>query len=364
MHVAFVIYGSLDEISGGFLYDRHLVHHLQRRGHHVTVVAWPWRSYVRSLYDNFSHYVARQLGNNELDLILQDQLVHPSCFHLNRRLRRAVRTPIVSLIHLLRHSQSWPRWQHRLYHGVERRYLATVDGFIFVNRQIEARVHAMRAVMPPGVIAPPAGDHLDGALTPDDIWRRAQRSGPLKIAFVGNLTPLKGLHVVLQALAQMPRDSWCLTVMGSLDRDSSYVRRIRHEVAAQGWEGRVKLLGVVSQVEVSAHLAQSDLFAVPSNPESYSIAYLEAMSHGLPVVAHVQSDSAALVEPGISGFHMQPGDAQGLAGHLRALALDRPRLGHMSLAARKRFVSFPTWEQSMSRAVQFLEHMVADGRCA
>jgi hypothetical protein len=37
MHIALVIYGSLDEISGGFLYDRKLVEHLQQRGHEVTI---------------------------------------------------------------------------------------------------------------------------------------------------------------------------------------------------------------------------------------------------------------------------------------------------------------------------------------
>ena len=45
MHIALVIYGSLNEVSGGFLYDRKLVEHLQQRGHEVTVISLPWRSY-------------------------------------------------------------------------------------------------------------------------------------------------------------------------------------------------------------------------------------------------------------------------------------------------------------------------------
>jgi glycosyltransferase involved in cell wall biosynthesis len=176
---------------------------------------------------------------------------------------------------------------------------------------------------------------------------------------VGNLTPLKGLHLVLEALHGIPLDSWRLTVIGGLDRDPAYVRRIRQQITAAGWEANVTLRGMLSNAEVGSHLAQSDVFAVPSNPESYSIAYLEAMSHGLPIIANAQSDSADLIEHGVSGFCLQPDDSPGLAKHLRTLARDRHGLAQMSLAARERFAALPTWEQSMQRAVRFLEDIVA-----
>jgi glycosyltransferase involved in cell wall biosynthesis len=359
MHVAFVIYGSLDEVSGGFLYDRQLVEHLQQRQHRVSMVALPWRSYTRSLSDNMSRCLRRALQRQTFDLILQDELVHPSVFQLNRRLRRVLRLPIVALIHLLRSSENGSGWRRRLYKGIERRYLAGIDGFIYVNRHIEARVHAMLNANPPGVIANPAGDHLRAGLTSEQIVRRAHCPGPLNLIFVGNLTPLKGLHLVLEALHGVPLDSWRLTVIGGLDRDPAYVRRIRQQITAAGWEAKVTLRGMLSNAEVGSHLAQSDVFAVPSNPESYSIAYLEAMSHGLPIIANAQSDSADLIGHGVSGFCLQPDDSPGLAKHLCTLARDRHGLAQMSLAARERFVALPTWEQSMQRAVRFLEDIVA-----
>ena len=359
MHVAFVIYGSLDEVSGGFLYDRQLVEHLRQRQHRVTTVALPWRSYTRSLPDNMSRCLLRTLQRQTFDLILQDELVHPSFFQLNRRLRRVIRLPIVALIHLLRSSENGAGWRRRLYRGIERRYLAGIDGFIYVNRHIEARVHAMLNANPPGVIANPAGDHLTAGLTSEQIVRRAHGPGPLNLIFVGNLTPLKGLHLVLEALHGVPLDGWRLTVIGSVDRDPAYVHRVRQQITAAGWEANVTLRGMLSNAEVSSHLAQSDVFTVPSNPESYSIAYLEAMSHGLPIIANAQSDSADLIEHGVSGFCLQPDDSHGFAKHLRTLARDRHGLAQMSLAARERFMALPTWEQSMQRAVRFLEDIVA-----
>jgi glycosyltransferase involved in cell wall biosynthesis len=242
---------------------------------------------------------------------------------------------------------------------VECRYLAGIDGFIYVNRHIEARVHAMLHANPPGVIANPAGDHVTTGLTSEEIVRRVHCPGPLNLIFVGNLTPLKGLHLVFAALRHVPLDDWRLTVIGSLDRDPAYVHRIRQQITTAGWEDNVTLRGMLSNAEVVSHLAQSDVFAVPSNPESYSIAYLEAMSHGLPIMANAQSDSADLVEHGVSGFCLQPDDSHGFAKHLRTLARDRHGLAQMSLAARERFTALPTWEQSMQRAVRFLEDIVA-----
>jgi hypothetical protein len=71
MHIALVIYGSLDEVSGGFLYDRKLVEHLQQRGHEVTVIPLPWRPYGWSLVDNGSHGLLRRMQGREFAVIVQ-----------------------------------------------------------------------------------------------------------------------------------------------------------------------------------------------------------------------------------------------------------------------------------------------------
>jgi hypothetical protein len=97
MHIALVIYGSLDEVSGSFLYDRKLVEHLQQRGHEVTVIPLPWRSYWWSLVANGSYHLLRRMQGREFAVIVQDELIHPSVFQLNQRLRRVVQTPIVAL---------------------------------------------------------------------------------------------------------------------------------------------------------------------------------------------------------------------------------------------------------------------------
>ena len=54
MRVGLLIYGSLDILTGGFLYDRLLVDYLRREGDEVEVISLPWRTYGRHLSDNLS----------------------------------------------------------------------------------------------------------------------------------------------------------------------------------------------------------------------------------------------------------------------------------------------------------------------
>ena len=115
MKIGLLIYGSLDTISGGYLYDRMLVEHLRAGGDEVEVVSLPWVGYGRALLQNFSHSLRQRLANADFDLLLQDELNHPSLFWLNWRLKRQVHYPLVSIVHHLRQSEQHPRGLRSLY---------------------------------------------------------------------------------------------------------------------------------------------------------------------------------------------------------------------------------------------------------
>ena len=69
MKIGLIIYGSIDTMSGGYLYDRKLVGSLKKRGDQVEIISLPWRNYVAHLTDNFSFHLPRGL-----DLIIEDEL--------------------------------------------------------------------------------------------------------------------------------------------------------------------------------------------------------------------------------------------------------------------------------------------------
>jgi len=166
MRVGLVIYGSLDTLSGGYLYDRRLVAYLEQQGDRVTLIARPWRNYARHLTDNVSSEWRRGLAG-DYDVLLQDELVHPSLAWANGRLPPG-RPPLVAVVHHLRGSEARPAWQNSFYQLVERRYLRSVDAFIYnsqtTRRAVEAQIDAARQ----GVVAAPGGNRLRPAVT----WRR------------------------------------------------------------------------------------------------------------------------------------------------------------------------------------------------
>jgi glycosyltransferase involved in cell wall biosynthesis len=357
VRIGLIIYGSLDTLTGGYLYDRMLVEHLRRQGDAVEIISLPWRTYGRHLADNFRNDLYRRLRPARFDALLQDELNHPSLVWLNRRLRGSVRYPIVTIVHLLRCSEPRPAWQNRLYRWVEMCYLTGLDGLIFNSQTTRTVVQTLVGSKHPGVVAYPGWDHLPPTLTAGQIEARAQQPGPLRLLFVGNLTPVKGLHILLQALGQLPSDTWCLSVIGSLTMDPVYVRSIRQQIAAAAWGDRIRLLGSCPNAEVARHLTQCQVLAVPSLYEAFGIACLEALRFGVPVIASTAGAAHELITHARQGFLVAPGDAPTLAEHLHTLQHDRDGLRRMSLAAYQRAQLHPTWGESVGRVREFLHSL-------
>ena len=230
MKIGLLIYGNLDIVTGGFLYDRLLVEYLESQGDPVEVISLPWPAYGRGLLDNFSPAFRQRLEGLDCEVLLQDELIHPSFFRVNRKLRRRLECPIIAIVHHLRASEAHPPWRQRLHRWVERQYLHTVDGFICVSRATQGDVEKLAGNSRPLMVAHPGGDRLPGTISPEQIAARALAPGPLEIVFIGNLIPRKELHALLKALAAIPRTGWRLTVAGSLTMDAAYVEAIRQQL--------------------------------------------------------------------------------------------------------------------------------------
>jgi glycosyltransferase involved in cell wall biosynthesis len=354
VHVGLLIYGSLDTISGGFIYDRHLVRYLREQGDRVEVINLPWRAYGRSLPDNLHSRLRRRLAEAPFDVLLQDELIHPSCFWLNRRLRPRITYPVLAIVHHLRCREQHPPWQIRLYRWVEKSYLASVDGYICVSRTTAQDVTALVGPRPPRVVASPGRDGLPGTVTPEEIRARSTAPGPFQLLFVGNLIPRKELHTLLIALAHLPRDDWRLTVAGSLDLDAAYVKAIRRQIRDAGLASRVSLLGALPAPELAARCAAAHLLAVPSSYEGFGIIYLEGMQFGLPALASTAGAAKEIITHGQNGFLVDPGDAAALTRYIRRLMEDRELLTRLSLTAHSSAAAHPTWNESAARSRAFL----------
>ena len=155
--------------------------------------------------------------------------------------------------------------------------------------------------------------------------------GELLIVSVGNLYPVKGHAVLIDALARLrDRTGWRLAIAGRGEEEG----RLRAQAATAGIGERVHLLGF--RDDVADILAAADLFTMPSLSEGLPLALVEAMSFGLPVVVTGVGGVPEVVTDGAEGMLVPPSDAGALAAALGALLADAPRRQKMGEAARTR----------------------------
>lgn len=353
MRVGLVVYGGLDGTSGGFRYDRRVVDALRDAGDEVEVVALPWRTYPRHLADNLRVDLADRLDG--VDVLLQDELCHPSLLLPNRRLDAEL--PVVSVVHHLRSAEARPAWRNRLYRTVEARYLRSVDGAVCNSAATRASV--ARLCEAPSVVAPPAADHFSLAVTPADVRERAGRD-PFGLVFLGSVVPRKGLATLVDALDRLPDGEWTLTVVGRLDADPGYVETVRRRVRDRGLDDAVTFAGEVADGEVADRLARSHLLAVPSTHEGFGMAYLEGMGFGLPALATTAGGASEVVTHGETGYLVSPDDPEAIAELVGGLLADRDALADLGVAALERFEAQPGWAETTGRIREFLVEMVED----
>ena len=148
-----------------------------------------------------------------------------------------------------------------------------------------------------------------------DINKLQQQLGLQRKFVVGHfsrLAPWKGQHILIDALAKCPPEVTAILVGDALFGEQDYVQQLHQQVAELGLENRVKFLGFRS--DIPQLMAACDLVAHTStSPEPFGRVIVEAMLCGKPVVAAKAGGVIELVEHGLNGFLVTPGEPQELA---------------------------------------------------
>jgi glycosyltransferase involved in cell wall biosynthesis len=348
MRVGFVIYGSLDTLTGGYLYDRRLVEYLRQQGDTVEIISLSWRNYAAHLTDNLSF----RLPPN-LDVLIEDELNHPSLIAANSQRHPY---PVISLVHHLRCSELRPHWQNAFYRIIEKQYLRSVDGFIFNSRTTQAVVNRLLDHHKPHRIAYPPTDRFGVQLSEQEIMERA-RTDDLRILFLGNVIYRKGLHTLLKAIRHLS-SSFRLDVVGSLHSEPAYIKLIREIISKNTLMSSVYLHGSLDKEPLIEKFKRAHVLVVPSSYEGFGIVYLEGMGFGLPAIGTTAGAAGEVIEHGKTGYLVQPDDSQSLADYLQSLAEDRGLLTRLSLNARERYLHQSAWEETAKSIREFLYSIV------
>ncbi|MEP7135298.1 MAG: glycosyltransferase family 4 protein [Chloroflexota bacterium] len=349
MKIGFVIYGSLDTVSGGYLYDRKLVEYLRAQGDTVEIISLPWRNYGAHLTDNLSFRLPKGL-----DILIQDELNHPSLIGANAGKHPY---PIVSLVHHLRCSELRPKWQNDLYRIIEKKYLQSVDGFIFNSKTTERVVTRLVESSRPSIIAYPPTDRFGEAISENEIRERT-KDKELRILFLGNVIYRKGLHTLLNAVKGQTSNVR-VDVVGGLTPEPQYAYEMERYILTHGLSSTVKFHGALDNQPLVEMYKQAHVMVVPSSYEGFGIVYLEGMGFGLPAIGTSAGAASEVITQGEDGYLVEPDDATALADILSGLSTNRGLLLRLSLNAVKRYKSQPKWDETAKSIREFLLKMIA-----
>jgi glycosyltransferase involved in cell wall biosynthesis len=185
------------------------------------------------------------------------------------------------------------------------------------------------------------------------------RQGPeVEILCVGRLIERKGQHLLLQAFSRLRRDSACpvsLKLVGTGDAEDS----LRSLAADLDVADAVNFTGFVSRADMPNVYRQADIFALPSQNEGMSIALLEAMASGLPVVVTDTGGTLELVQQGTNGFVVSWADVSALTTVLARLVQDGQTRHQYGIESRRTAIRF-AWSAAAKEYVELCAQ-IADG---
>ncbi len=153
-----------------------------------------------------------------------------------------------------------------------------------------------------------------------------------RVIFVGRLDPVKGAPLLIEAMARVLQDhpDATLTLVG----DGPARALAEAKAADLGIAGAVTFAGFQSQGRVAAMLEAADMLVLPSFAEGVPVVLMEAMASRIPVIASRVAGVQELVEDGVAGFTVPPGDVATLAERMARLMAAPEMAARMGEAGR------------------------------
>lgn len=196
-----------------------------------------------------------------------------------------------------------------------------------------------------------------------DVFRPRDGKVPGRIVAVCSAdVPLKGLHVLLKALSELPHDVEAeLTVVSKVSPGGATEKLVAD--LGIGW--RVRFVSGLDDDALASLMASAEVACVPSLYEGFSLPAAEAMASGTALVA---SDTGALPEvvgrDGSAAVLVPPGDVEALSAALAELLRNPARCAAMGEAARRRAVERLSWEATARATAQVYRQEIARFRTA
>lgn len=200
----------------------------------------------------------------------------------------------------------------------------------------ENRVHLIPPGVNPSLFEGPFEDPFAGV-------------GKPRVLFVGRLAPQKGVGTLVAAAGLLEDPSAQVLLVG----DGPERKALEREPKRIGVGDRVHFVGFLAHERLPAVLAHADLLVLPSIYEELGPVLLEAMQAGLPIVASKTGGIPDVIEDGVNGLLVPPGNPGALARAIDRLLADRDLARRLSEEARQRAKDYD-WEVLAERGPESL----------
>ncbi|WP_421083184.1 glycosyltransferase [Rothia nasimurium] len=197
------------------------------------------------------------------------------------------------------------------------------------------------------VVVAPGADNQIFFPVPGEGPAHAGSCDTAEVFFAGRLQPLKGPHLLVEALALLPADlKVSLTISGA--SADGYARQLLDRAAELGLGDRVRLTAPLAPKDLAAAFRRADIVAVPSSSETFGLVALEASACGTPVLASKVDGLVEAVADGYSGRLVAERTASAWAAAIEDLVRSPEARSSLGAAGARRARSF-TWQVTASK---------------
>ncbi|MFD5518199.1 glycosyltransferase family 4 protein [Streptomyces sp. NPDC127066] len=338
--VHFVMPGGVDDPatpSGGNAYDRRLCLDLPGFGWQVErhIVAGEWPRPGAAARTELTRTLADLPDGT---VVLLDGIV--ACGVPEIVAPEADRLRLVVLVHLPLGDETGlePAVAAEL-DALERTTLRAVSAVVATSEWAVRRLVAHHGLAPDRVHAAAPGADIAPLASGTD--------GVSRLLCVAAVTPRKGQHRLIEALATVTDLPWSCVCVGGLTQDPAYVDHLRALIERHGLGDRLHLAGPQAGAELDASYAAADLMVLTSYAETYGMAVTEALARGIPVLATdvggVPEAVGRAPDGGVPGILVPPEDPAALAAELRGWFGEADVRRRLKAAARGRRAALDGW---------------------
>lgn len=188
----------------------------------------------------------------------------------------------------------------------------------------------------------------------EKMYRKAHRN-VIKILSVSNLKKTKGIHINLKAIGKL-KDKYS-NIQYDIIGNGDFEGPLRKLVRKLNLEDKVNFLGRMEHEKVIKCISDYDIFSLPSYNEGFGVAYIEAMSRGIPVIGVKGEGIEDAITNGYNGFLVDREDVDSLHSILEKLIKDEDTRVRVGLNGKNTVEKYFTWDENAKKVIKLYEEI-------